>query len=93
MLKESEIIEFIREDIISEKKRLAGVGLKYYEGNHDIKHYRLFYYDSNGDIKEDNTRSNIKISHPFFTELIDQEVQYMLSNSDFIKSDKPELQC
>lgn len=92
MLKESEIIEFIREDIISEKKRLAGVGLKYYEGNHDIKHYRLFYYDSNGDIKEDNTRSNIKISHPFFTELIDQEVQYMLSNSDFIKSDKPELQ-
>lgn len=42
---------------------------------------------------EDKTRSNIKISHPFFTELVDQQVQYMLSGKDgFLKSDLPELQ-
>lgn len=92
MLKENEILEFIREDITSEKKRLAKIGQNYYDGKHDILNYRLFYYNADGELVEDKTRSNIKIPHPFFTELVDQEVQYMLSNSDFVKSDIPELQ-
>lgn len=93
MLTEAEIIQFIQEDAGSEKKRLAREGLRYYEGEHDIKKYRLFYYDANGDLVEDKTRANIKISHPFFTELTDQEVQYMLSGKNgYIKSDIPELQ-
>ena len=37
-------------------------------------------------------RSNIKISHPFFTELVDQCTQYILGDEGFIKSDIPELQ-
>lgn len=42
---------------------------------------------------EDTTRSNIKISHPFFTELVDQTVQYMLSGQEsFVKSDHADLQ-
>lgn len=42
---------------------------------------------------EDEQRSNIKISHPFFTELVDQCAQYMLSGDDYIvKSDNPKLQ-
>lgn len=93
MLSTSEILEFINNDILSERKKQAKVGLRYYEGDHDIKDYKLYYYDADGELTEDKTRSNIKISHPFFTELVDQAVQYMLSNKNgFIKSDLPELQ-
>lgn len=93
MLTESEILQFIQDDATSEKKRFAKTGLKYYEGDHDILNYKLYYFDANGNLVEDTTRSNIKISHPFFTELVDQEVQYMLSGKEgFMKSDLPELQ-
>jgi SPP1 family phage portal protein len=94
LLTTAEIKQFIEEDITSEKKRLASKGAKYYEGEHDIKAFRLFYYNSDGKLVEDKTRSNIKIPHPFFTELVDQAVQYVLSVKDgFIKSDNPELQA
>jgi len=93
MLTKQEILEFIREDAASEKKRQARKGLEYYEGKHDILNYKLYYYNADGNLVEDETRSNIKISHPFFTELVDQEVQYMLSGKNgFVKSDDPELQ-
>lgn len=93
MLTEAEIIRFIQEDISSEKKHHAQIGQRYYEGEHDIKNYRLFYYNADGVLQEDKNRSNIKISHPFFTELVDQAVQYMLSgDNEFIKSDDPKLQ-
>ena len=98
MLKESEILQFISEDMQSSKKRLAKVGQKYYEAEHDILQYRLFYYNADGKLVEDTTRSNMKIPHPFFTELVDQAVQYMLSGKDgngelkLMKSDLPALQ-
>lgn len=63
----------------SEKRRLASIGQRYYEAEHDIKKCRFFYYNSDGKLVEDTTRSNIKISHPFFTELVDQLSSYMLS--------------
>lgn len=94
MLTTSEIRTFINNDAVSARKQLAKVGLRYYEGKHDIKDYRIFYIDGNGEVKEDKTKSNIRISHPFFTELVDQEAQYMLSGKDgFVKSDNPELQA
>lgn len=93
MLTVEEIKTFIEQDTASEKKRLARTGLRYYESDHDIRDYRVFFVDADGQIREDKTKSNIKISHPFFTELVDQEVQYMLSGKDaFVKSDIPELQ-
>lgn len=93
MLSEGEILRLIDEDMASMKKRLARVGQAYYEGDHDIRNYQLYYYNADGQLVEDKTRSNIKISHPFFTELVDQEVQYMLSgDKGFIRSDIPELQ-
>ena len=93
MLTVEDIKRFIDEDASSKKKRLAKKGMEYYEGEHDILSYRLFYYNADGKLVEDTTRSNIKIPHPFFTELVDQAVQYILSGEDsIIKSDKPELQ-
>ncbi len=94
MLTPSEIKTFIDNDASSTKKRLARVGLRYYEADHDIRNFRIFYINADGNVQEDKTKSNIKISHPFFTELVDQEVQYMLSGKDgFVKSDDPKLQA
>lgn len=93
MLTKEEILKFIGEDKTSTKKHLASVGQRYYEADHDILQYRMFYFNADGNLVEDTTRSNIKIPHPFFTELVDQAVQYMLSGKDsIIRSDIPELQ-
>lgn len=93
MLTVSEIKTFMDSDAASTKKRLAKVGLKYYEGNHDINNYRIFFFDADGKLQEDKTKSNIRISHPFFKLLTDQQAQYMLSaKRGFVKSDIPELQ-
>ena len=93
MLSVEEIQRIMEDDASSEKKRWARKGQAYYDGDHDIRYYRLFYFDANGDLKEDKTRSNVKIPHPFFTELVDQAVQYILSGEDGIfRSDDPMLQ-
>lgn len=93
MLTEQEIRYFISDDAGSQHKRKAKEAQRYYEGEHDILNYRMFYYNSDGELVEDTTRSNIKISHPFFTELVDQQVQYMLSGDDsFVRSDVEGLQ-
>lgn len=93
MLTTDEIMKVINREKASPLKTLARTGQKYYRGNHDIENYRLFYYDADGQLVEDKTRSNIKISHPFFMELVDQCVQYMLSGKEgYVFSDIPEIQ-
>ena len=72
--------DLINKDKVSSIKAKAKEGLQYYKGQHEILNYRLFYYDSNGMLKEDKYRSNIQIPHQFHTELVDQKVQYLLSN-------------
>ena len=79
MLTTSEIKRIIDEDITSEKKRKANEGQRYYEAEHDILNYRMFYYNTDGVLVEDKARSNSRICHPFLTELVDQKVAYMLS--------------
>lgn len=92
MLTVDEIKQFISDDAASDKKKFARKGQAYYDGDHDIRDFRLFYYNADGNLVEDKTRSNVKIPHPFFTELVDQAVQYMLSGNDgFVKSDDPAL--
>ncbi len=93
MLTKSEIKQFMDEDTASVKKKFARTGERYFDGDHDIKQYRLFYYNSDGQLVEDKTRSNVKIPHPFFKELTEQATQYILSGStEFVVSDIPELQ-
>jgi SPP1 family phage portal protein len=89
MLSVAEIQKFINDDISSDKKRLAAVGQRYYEAEHDILKCRLFYFNADGKLVEDTFRSNTKISHPFFTELTDQLAAYMLSfNENPIRAKK-----
>jgi len=93
MLTVQEIQSLMEEDISSEKKRNAKAGDRYYNGEHDILNYQIYYYDADGKLQLDKFKSNIRISHPFFTELVDQQVQYMLSgDGNIIRSDIPELQ-
>ena len=93
MLKVEEILQFIQDDENSKKKEEAKTGQRYYEGKHDILEYRMFYYNDAGELVEDKYRSNIRIPHPFFTELVDQAVQYILSGKEgFVRSDNPQLQ-
>ena len=93
MLSIQEIKKLIDEDASSKKKRDARIGQRYYDGEHDILNYQIYYYDADGQLQLDQFKSNIRISHPFFTELVDQQVQYMLSGEDnFVRSDDPRLQ-
>ena len=93
MLTIEEVQQFINDDSASKKKRFAKKGQEYYEGKHDIKDYTIYYFNKDGEPVVDNYRSNIKIPHPFFTELVDQAVQYILSGSEgFVRSKDETLQ-
>lgn len=92
MLTIDEIKELIDSDRTSDKKQFARIGERYYDGDHDIKKYRLFYYNADGELVEDKTRSNVKIPHPFFTELVDQCTQYILSDDRIVIADDTKLQ-
>ena len=56
MLTVEEIARFIEEDNSSERKMLARTGMKYYKAEHDIRNYRIFYYNSDGQLVEDTTK-------------------------------------
>lgn len=94
MLDTKEILEFINADIGSILKKQAEEGQRYYDGEHDILDYRMFYWNAEGNLAEDKTRSNAKIPHPFFTELVDQGTQFVLSGSNdgIVMSDDEQLQ-
>lgn len=79
MLTKEQIKRFIEEDAASEKKRMAQIGQRYYDAEHDILQYRIFYYNTDGLLVEDKARSNSRICHPFFTEHVDQLAAYIMS--------------
>lgn len=64
----------------SKSKEKAKTAQKYYDYEHDILNNRIFYMDDQGVLQEDKNASNVKIPHAFFTELVDQKIQYLLSN-------------
>lgn len=93
MLTVEEIKMFIEEDRASLKKQFAKTGQRYYDGDHDILGYRIFYFNADDQLVEDKVRSNVKIPHPFFKELTEQGTQYTLSGDDqFVLSHISELQ-
>ena len=93
MLSISEIKTYIDKDRTSAKKKEARVGERYYNGDNDIRHYRIFYIDKDGQPQEDKTRSNIKKPSNFFKENVDECVNYFLSGEDrIVRSDDPQLQ-
>ena len=93
MLSVTEIKTLIDNDRTSRRKQLAREGDRYFNGDHDIKKYRIFFINADGILQEDLTRSNIRISHPFWKIIAEQEAQYILSGKEpLFNSDNPELQ-
>lgn len=66
-------------DRTSAAKKQAKLGVAYYKGEHAIKDNRIFYLNDQDELVEDKFASNIRIPHQFFTEIVDQKVQYLLS--------------
>lgn len=94
MLTTDEIKLFLDEDKASTLKAQAREGQKYYDGEHDILDLRMFYFNADGELVEDKYRSDAKIPHQFFTELVDQGTEFVLSGENGIfRSDDPELQA
>lgn len=60
MLTATEIKNFIDNDAASDKKRFARTGLRYYEADHDIRNYRVFFIDADGNIQEDTTKAILR---------------------------------
>lgn len=68
------------------------VSKRYYNKKHDILDYRMFYVDSNNVVREELNRSNYKIPHPFYSELIEQKVNYLLANEIGFETENKELE-
>ncbi len=92
MLSVQRIMSAIAADKYSRRKRQARTGQKYYDGRHDILDARIFYIDQNGKIQEDVAKSNARIPHPFFKEIADQEVSYILSGGIRFRTKDSELE-
>lgn len=82
----------IKEDEVSRVKAKARKGQDYYDYKHDILNNRIFYIDDNDMLQEDKYASNVKIPHPFFTEQVDQKVQYLLANPVEVKVEDTKFQ-
>lgn len=91
MLTTERILAAVSDDSGSVRKRRARVGERYYEGKHDILDYCVYYIDKDGKLQEDKTKSNLRIPHAFFREIVDQEVSYVLSGGIRFQTTPPEL--
>lgn len=87
----AELKTLVANDRASTLKKDMKTGVDYYEGRHAIEDYRLFYFNSEAQLVEEKYRSNTKISHQFFTELVDQKVQYLLSNPIEVTTEQADL--
>ncbi len=88
----TEVKRLVSNDRASALKKDMRTGIDYYEGKHDIANYRLFYFNNEGEIVEEKNRSNTRIAHQYFTELVDQKVQYLLSNPIEVTTEQAGLQ-
>lgn len=88
----AELTKIINQDLISTEKKEMKVSKRYYEKRHDILDYRLFYVDSDGVTREETNRSNIKIPYPFYSEIIDQKVNYLLGQQIEFNTDNEQLE-
>lgn len=92
MLEPGRIASIIAADKYSRKKKQARLGQKYYDGEHEILEYRIYYINKEGKLVEDLTKSNIRIPHPFFHEISEQEVSYILSGGVEFETEDEEFQ-
>ena len=87
------IEKFVNNQKTTDKREFARTAERYYNAKHDIISNRILYFDEHENLVEDKTATNIKISHAFFTELVDQKVQFMLSEGMSFTTENEELKA
>lgn len=85
------IAHLISEDVRSKKKKDMYDGARYYIGEHDIMHRKRTYVHD-GVQKEDPTKANNRIPHPFHRILVDQKLGYVFANAVFYTAEDPTLE-
>lgn len=85
------IKEAIKANASSEKRSRADEGIAYYNYRNDILDNRIVYFNGQGELVEDKYASNLRISHGFLPELVDQKVQLLLSNPVEVVTEDAEL--
>ena len=87
----SRITSIIQRDIASPQKQHMGEGVRYYNCVHDIGDHRNFYWLDGVKI-EDETKSNVKVPHPFHKILVDQKAAYLVGNPVVVSVSEPYIE-
>ncbi len=77
LTREEILAEYVKDWFLSEKRREMGVGRRYYFNQNDIKERKRFMIGGSGELIEDRSANNRRISHNFLRKLIDQKAQYL----------------
>lgn len=72
----------------SEKYKQMKKAQDYYAGKHDILDKKRYYIDRLGVKRVDENLSNNRLIHPYFTKLVDQKVNYLLSKEFSLQVDE-----
>lgn len=77
----------MQEWMSSDKRKLMLAAQKYYENDNDITKRVRYYIDRNGVQKEATNLSNAKLPHPYFKKLVNQKVNYLLTQEFSVSCD------
>ena len=90
LTREEILAEYIKDWLLSEKRREMETGRRYYFNQNDIKERKRWMIGGSGELIEDLSANNRRISHNFLRKLIDQKAQYLFGR-DFSISAKNEM--
>ncbi len=65
----------------------------YFACKHDVLEKKRYYIDRQGTKREDDKLSNSKLIHPFFTKLVNQKANYLLSKEFSLQVDETDAQA
>lgn len=79
LLVSKRLMDLINSHLKSDSRNQMEIGLKYYDGKHDILNFKPYYW-VDGIKKEDVTKANHKLPHLFHKILVDQKASYVVGN-------------
>lgn len=81
------ILDRIHEDRKDPRKAFMKTAECYYRGENDILKRKRFFIGANGEEIETKRLANSRISHPFFSKLVDQKTSYLLAKDMSINTE------
>lgn len=83
------LTEFQQSELYKEMQKAE----EYYKGKHDILEKKRYWIDRTGTKREEDKLSNNKLIHPYFTKLVNQKVNYLLSKEFSLQVDEKDPQA